>query len=203
MQHKKPDGLHYKGNETVTARKKSTPPRRKGNGAAITRKKPIPSRPMPAMADLQPAVQDLYDEYAKVINDGPLKSWPDLFTESCLYRVVSCENWERGLTSSAMSREGLDLLKKWIADIRKTQARTPRYLRSVVSSITICNIDNDTVRTCVNWAIRPSMLFGLGQALLEGKYLDTLVRVDGQWKFQEKICVFDSDIIPNSIVYPI
>ena len=165
------------------------------NPTLLRQKKPVPT-------DLHPTVQALYDDYAKAINEGPLGSWPDLFTDECWYRIVSCENWERGLSSSTQSCEGRDMLEDWVATLRRQRAAAPR-VTSVVSSIVICNIDNDAVRTCANWAIRLSMPGGSSQILLEGKYLDTLAQADGRWKFLEKICVFDSDIIPNYIVYPI
>jgi salicylate 5-hydroxylase small subunit len=36
-----------------------------------------------------------------------------------------------------------------------------------------------------------------------GRYLDRIVREDGVLKFAEKHCVFDSLLVPNSIVIPI
>ena len=36
-----------------------------------------------------------------------------------------------------------------------------------------------------------------------GRYLDKLVREDGRLLFSEKRCVYDSVLVPNSIIYPI
>ncbi len=36
-----------------------------------------------------------------------------------------------------------------------------------------------------------------------GKYLDKLVREDGRLKFKEKLCIFDSLLIPTSLIYPV
>lgn len=43
----------------------------------------------------------------------------------------------------------------------------------------------------------PSEVFNVG------RYLDTLVRTEGQLKFSHKLCIFDSELIPGSIIYPI
>lgn len=34
-----------------------------------------------------------------------------------------------------------------------------------------------------------------------GQYRDKLVVADGRLKFREKICVFDSLLVPNSLIY--
>jgi salicylate 5-hydroxylase small subunit len=36
-----------------------------------------------------------------------------------------------------------------------------------------------------------------------GRYFDRIVREGGALKFREKLAVFDSELIPNSIIYPI
>jgi len=36
-----------------------------------------------------------------------------------------------------------------------------------------------------------------------GRYLDTLVPTDAGWRFAKRVCVYDSEMIPNSIIYPI
>ena len=36
-----------------------------------------------------------------------------------------------------------------------------------------------------------------------GQYHDKLVVEDGKLKFREKVCVFDSTLIPNSLIYPL
>ena len=36
-----------------------------------------------------------------------------------------------------------------------------------------------------------------------GRYLDRIVREAGQLKFAEKHCVYDSLLVPNSLIYPL
>jgi salicylate 5-hydroxylase small subunit len=36
-----------------------------------------------------------------------------------------------------------------------------------------------------------------------GQYRDRIVIIDGQMKFAEKICIFDSELVPNSLIYPL
>ena len=36
-----------------------------------------------------------------------------------------------------------------------------------------------------------------------GRYLDIIVQTSEGFKFAERVCVYDSEMIPNSIIYPI
>jgi salicylate 5-hydroxylase small subunit len=36
-----------------------------------------------------------------------------------------------------------------------------------------------------------------------GRYIDTIVHTPEGLKFAERLCIFDSEMIPNSIIYPI
>jgi len=35
-----------------------------------------------------------------------------------------------------------------------------------------------------------------------GQYRDLIAVIDGDMKFREKVCVFDSELVPNSLIYP-
>jgi salicylate 5-hydroxylase small subunit len=43
----------------------------------------------------------------------------------------------------------------------------------------------------------PSTVFNVG------RYIDTVVPTPEGLKFASRLCVFDSEMIPNSIIYPI
>jgi salicylate 5-hydroxylase small subunit len=36
-----------------------------------------------------------------------------------------------------------------------------------------------------------------------GQYRDLIAGSGGDMKFREKICVFDSELVPNSLIYPL
>jgi salicylate 5-hydroxylase small subunit len=36
-----------------------------------------------------------------------------------------------------------------------------------------------------------------------GRYIDTIVQTPEGLKFAERLCVYDSEMIPNAIIYPI
>ena len=42
-------------------------------------------------------LEELYAEYAGCLNEERFEAWPGFFTDDCVYRIVSRENFERGL----------------------------------------------------------------------------------------------------------
>ena len=49
---------------------------------------------MLAVAD---RVAQLNAAYARAIDDDRLEQWPALFTDPCLYKITSADNYRRGL----------------------------------------------------------------------------------------------------------
>jgi salicylate 5-hydroxylase small subunit len=65
-------------------------------------------------------------------------------------------------------------------------------------------VDADgTIHSEANYAVfrtkldQPSTVFNVG------RYIDTVVPTPEGLKFASRLCVFDSEMIPNSIIYPI
>ncbi|MGV7246899.1 aromatic-ring-hydroxylating dioxygenase subunit beta, partial [Caballeronia sp. M23-90] len=69
--------------------------------------------------------QDIYQliaraqaDYVRCIDDGDLAQWPDFFTDSCVYRVTTADNYKRGLTGSMIYAASRGMLIDRIASLR-------------------------------------------------------------------------------------
>jgi salicylate 5-hydroxylase small subunit len=102
-----------------------------------------------------------------------------------------------------MMAESRGMLKDRIYGIRNTLYHQPYYQRHIVSGLFIREAKGDIVRTQANYAIFRTKQNEISEVFNVGRYLDTVVVEDGRLKFREKICVFDSELIPNSLIYPI
>ena len=78
----------------------------------------------------------------------------------------------------------------------------PRYMRHMISAIRVTGESpgRDTVEA--NYAVFETLVDELTRVLTWG-YLDRIVREAGQLKFAEKHCVYDSVLVPNSLIYPL
>jgi salicylate 5-hydroxylase small subunit len=63
--------------------------------------------------------------------------------------------------------------------------------------------EGDRFETETNYIVVRTKLDKLSEVYNVGRYLDTIVRTPEGLKFESKLCVYDSEMIPNSIIYPI
>jgi len=146
----------------------------------------------------------LYARYASVLDDGPLTDWPGFFTETCMYQIVPRDNFELGLPIAIMRCESRAMLEDRVTAVEETMLYEPRYLRHHITDILVQDADGGELRVRANFSVIEVLPDELPRISIAGHYRDRVTReADGQWRFREKLCVFDSVLIPNSIVYPV
>ena len=149
-------------------------------------------------------LSQLYARYASALDDGPLSAWPQFFTEECLYLILPRDNFELGLPVAIMRCESRAMLEDRVTAVQETMLFEPRYLRHHITDIWIEEIDDEQLKIRANFSVIEVLPDELPRILMAGCYRDRLVRTpDGGWQFIEKLCVYDSVLVPNSIVYPV
>ena len=156
-----------------------------------------------AAVALRLEIEDLYTAYAATLDDGELEAWPDFFTEECTYQVVPRDNFDKGLPLAVIRCESRGMLCDRVTAVRETTMFEPRYLRHLISNVRVVGESEGAWETRANYAVFETLSDEYTRVFNVGRYLDRLVREDGQLRFAEKICVYDSVLVPNSIVYPI
>lgn len=149
------------------------------------------------------ALDDLYARYSACLDEARFDDWPDFFTETCWYRVVPRENFDRGLPLSTMAAESRGMLKDRVYSIQNTLYHQPYYQRHLVSGLFVREVTNDGIHTQANYAVIRTKQNEISEVFNVGRYLDIVVEDGGRLRFREKVCVFDSELIPNSMIYPI
>ena len=156
-----------------------------------------------AAAELRHEIEALYADYAACLNDERFEDWPDFFVEDCLYRIVPRENHDRGLPLATWHSESKGYLKDRVVAIRKTAVYGPRFIRRLVSGVRVVGWHGDEIETRADYAAFETLPDELTRVFNVGRTLDRLVVEDGRLKFREKLCVFDSVLVPNSLIYPL
>ncbi|EYS98356.1 salicylate hydroxylase [Cupriavidus sp. SK-4] len=149
------------------------------------------------------ALLSLFADYTSAVDNGDWDRWPEFFTEDCLYRVQPRENHERGLPLATLSLESKGMLKDRIYGIRETLFHDPYYQRHIVGAPLIREADGDRIVAETNYAVLRTKPDQMTDVYNVGRYLDTIVRTPAGLRFASRICVFDSEMIPNSLIYPI
>lgn len=153
--------------------------------------------------EVRAALEDLYADYAERLDDGPLETWPELFTEDCEYLVVPRDNYERGLPIAVMRCESRGMLRDRVRAVRETVMYEPRYLRHHVTNLRGSERGDGAIDARANFTVIEVLPDALPRVLMVGRYIDRVVRTDGGLRFGRKHCVFDSVLVPNTIVLPV
>jgi 3-phenylpropionate/cinnamic acid dioxygenase small subunit len=148
------------------------------------------------------ALHDFYDEYYSVLDDVRLDEWPALFTEDCVYRIIPRENYEAGYTLSAIYAESRGMLIDRVMGVTRTQMFAPRYYRRFPGPLRIVSRDGDSVRTRHNLLVVQTLIDKPTEIVLSAVCHDVLVPDEGRIRLRERIVVFDSEMIPNGLIYP-
>ena len=149
------------------------------------------------------ALTQLYADYALAVDSGQWDLWPEFFTEECVYKLIPRENHERGFPLCTLSFSSKGMLKDRVYGIQETLYHDPYYQRHVVGAPVVREVVEGRIHAQANYAVFRTKLDKESTVFNVGRYIDTIVQTPEGLKFAERLCVFDSEMIPNSIIYPI
>jgi salicylate 5-hydroxylase small subunit len=145
----------------------------------------------------------LYADYAAAVDNAEWQKWADMFTEACEYKVQPRENHERGFPLCTMSFISKNMLRDRIYGIRETLFHDPYYQRHVTGQPLVRQFDGACIVSEANYAVFRTKLSQETTVFNAGRYLDRIRIGPEGMKFESRICVYDSEMIPNSMIYPI
>ena len=149
------------------------------------------------------ALTQLYADYAAIVDAADWDAWCELFTEEGVYRLVPRENHERGLPLATLSFESKGMLKDRAHAIRETLFHDPYYQRHIVGAPRVLRIEAGRIHAEAHYAVFRTKLSQLTTVFNVGRYLDEIVTTPQGLKFASRLVIYDSELIPNSIIYPI
>jgi len=149
------------------------------------------------------SLQQLYADYAIAVDSGDWNLWPDFFTEKCVYKLQSRENFERGFPLATLLFTSKGMLKDRVYGITETLYHDPYYQRHVVGAPVVRKLEDGKIHSEANYAVFRTKYDKESTVFNVGRYVDTIVSTPEGLKFVERLCIYDSEMIPNSIIYPI
>ena len=148
-------------------------------------------------------LETLTTAYVHALDDGEFERWPDFFTEDCLYKIIPRENYENDLPLAVWYCQGRGMLRDRVTAIRETQLYAPRAMRHLTGNALVTTCIGDVLHAVTNYAVYESTLDRTTEVFNVGRYLDRIVIEDGRLRFAEKLCVFDTSLVPTSLIFPI
>jgi salicylate 5-hydroxylase small subunit len=149
------------------------------------------------------ALNQLYADYAIAVDSGQWELWPEFFTDDSSYRLQPRENFERGFPLATLSFTSKGMLKDRVYGIKETLFHDPYYQRHVVGTPVLRKVEADRFECEANYAVFRTKLSDTSTVFNVGRTIDVVVRTPAGLKFASRQCIYDSEMIPNSIIYPI
>jgi anthranilate 1,2-dioxygenase small subunit len=154
--------------------------------------------------DLVYRVERLTADYIGCIDDDALEGWPLFFTEDGVYRIISRENYSRGLPAAFFYCRGQGMMQDRILSLRRANIYEPHVYRHLVSGTRLMREEAaGGWRFRTNFQVIRTMHTGEMVVFAVGFFDDVLVQRAGTWLFQEKTVVCDSSRIDTLLVIPI
>src|SRR6266566_8136570 len=131
-------------------------------------------------------IEGLYTAYAHCLDDDRLEEWPGFFTEDCIYRVTSAENFEAGLPLGIIYATSKNMLIDRVMALRQANIYEPQRYRHLISSMQIATAEGAALDAVANFLVVRTMQDGAMTLFAAGRYVDRVVRSDTGWKFAAK-----------------
>ena len=141
--------------------------------------------------------------YAAALDDKRFDDWPLFFLEDGHYKIQARENFDRGLPLALMALESQGMMKDRVYGITQTIYHGPYYMRHIISPARVVSVDGDVVKAQANYAVFRTKPGATSEVYNVGRYIDEIVRVEGNLKIKNRCCVYDSEMILNSLIYPV
>jgi salicylate 5-hydroxylase small subunit len=150
------------------------------------------------------ALTTLYADYALAVDSGNWDLWPTFFTPDCVYKLQPRENFDRGFALATLAFDSQAMLRDRVYGIKETLFHDPYYQRHLVGAPVLREVDGEGRLHCeANYAVFRTKLDGPSTVFNVGRYIDIVAHTPQGMKFAQRLCVYDSEMIPNSIIYPI
>lgn len=149
------------------------------------------------------ALVDMNARYAAALDSGDWDAWPEFFEDVCRYEIVPRENHERHLPLALLAFESKGMLKDRVYGIKETLFFDPYYQRHLIGTPLVTYLDDSIIEARTNYAVLRTKSEQATDVYNAGVYLDRIRRTQQGLRFESRICVYDSEMVPNSIIYPI
>lgn len=152
---------------------------------------------------LQLEIDQLNARYAAALDERRFDDWPAFFPEDGRYTVQARENFDRGLPLALIALESRGMMKDRVYGITQTIYHGPYYTRHVLSPAQLLAPEGDRIRAQTHYAVFRTRPGDASEVYNVGRYIDEIVRTPEGLKFASRTCVYDSEMILNSLIYPI
>ena len=155
------------------------------------------------MSDALTAIAALNARYARCIDDDGLAGWPDFFTERCLYKVTTAENFADGLEGAVIYADSRAMLVDRVSALGEANIYEKHAYRHILGAPFIVSEQDDGTRSETSFVVVRIMRDGTTDVFASGRYVDVVRLEGGEAKLAQRIVVCDSSRIDTLLALPL
>jgi 3-phenylpropionate/cinnamic acid dioxygenase small subunit len=143
---------------------------------------------------------ELNAAYAATIDQDRLEAWPDFFTDDCLYKITSDDNYKRGYPAGVVYADSRAMLLDRVTALRTANIYERQSYRHIIG-LPVIGPDGTTAET--SFLVARIMRDGRTDLFATGVYLDRLSDEGDALRFAERIVVCDSGHFDTLLAIPL
>jgi salicylate 5-hydroxylase small subunit len=152
---------------------------------------------------LQLEVDRFNAAYAAALDEARYEEWPEFFLPDGKYTVQARENFDRKLPLALIALESQGMMRDRVYGVTHTIYHAPYYMRHVVSPARVLAHENGRIRAQAHYAVFRTKPGDASEVYNVGRYIDEIERTPAGLKLASRLCVYDSEMVLNSLIYPI
>lgn len=156
---------------------------------------------------LHHAIDRFNAAYAASLDERRFNEWPECFVDDARYKVQARENFDRKLPLALIALESQGMMRDRIYGTSQTIYHGPYYTRHVVSPARVTHAGagtaDDPIRAEANYAVFRTKPGSVSEVYNVGRYIDEFVQTGAGLKLSSRLCVYDSEMVLNSLIYPV
>ncbi|NHH83741.1 anthranilate 1,2-dioxygenase small subunit AndAd [Burkholderia gladioli] len=145
----------------------------------------------------------LQNRYLGHLDNNRLESWPEMFTEECLYEIVPKENADLGLPIGIIHCSNRRMLRDRVVSLRHANIYDAHTYRHMTSGLTILAVRGEEIDTESNYVVVQTKSYGESHVYQAGRYFDTVVRTPEGLRYRAKRVIYDTSRVQTLLATPI
>jgi anthranilate 1,2-dioxygenase small subunit/terephthalate 1,2-dioxygenase oxygenase component beta subunit len=149
-------------------------------------------------------VAALNSAYAACIDADRLEDWPGFFTDPCLYKVTTADNFRRGYAAGIIYADSRGMLTDRVSALREANIYERQRYRHIVGMPLLHHSRDGLVSAETSFLIVRTMRDGQMDLFATGAYLDRFsTSPEGRLLYVERVVVCDSQRFDTLVAIPL
>ena len=150
------------------------------------------AKDMQVSPTVRDAIARLMAQYVNAIDNDELERWPPLFTEKCIYQIISRRDYEQGLPIGLWFCDNRGMLEDRVSSVREVNVFEPQVYRHVIGPTEIIGRAGEAYRAQTSYVVVRTMQDGEMMVFSAGRYVDEIVVNNDMALLQKRIVITDS-----------